>query len=408
MSGEVVAKQNRYIRRLRKAEAYSPDRAVSLADLRMRPGFVLRGLIKRGVVIEAGEDRYYLDRDRTEEFLERRRQIILWMAVIAVIAMMIGLLLARSAEARQQPPPIIDMHLHALEADAQGPPPMGFCPSHPGGFPAWDQRRPYAAVFLEGFKSPPCADPIWSPATDDELMTQTLEILRRRNIVGVTSGSLTEKYRAAAPDRIIPGQSFFAGQPGMTAADLRGMVTSGRVKVLGEVTNQYQGIEPDAAAFEPYLALAEEFDVPVGLHVGTGPPGAIYLGSQKYRARMHSPLGLEEPLVRHPKLRVWVMHAGWPMIDDMLAVMWAHPQVYVDTGIIVYALPRAEFYRYLQRLVEAGFGKRVMFGSDQMVWPGAIEFGIRAIEEAPFLNAGQKRDILYNNAARFLRLDGAK
>jgi predicted TIM-barrel fold metal-dependent hydrolase len=39
-----------------------------------------------------------------------------------------------------------------------------------------------------------------------------------------------------------------------------------------------------------------------------------------------------------------------------------------------------------------------------MVWPGIIEPGIAAIEKAPFLNARQKRDILYNNAARFLRL----
>jgi predicted TIM-barrel fold metal-dependent hydrolase len=45
-----------------------------------------------------------------------------------------------------------------------------------------------------------------------------------------------------------------------------------------------------------------------------------------------------------------------------------------------------------------------MFGSDQMVWPGVIERSIRIIEEAPFLNQQQKRDILYNNAARFLRL----
>jgi predicted TIM-barrel fold metal-dependent hydrolase len=30
------------------------------------------------------------------------------------------------------------------------------------------------------------------------------------------------------------------------------------------------------------------------------------------------------------------------------------------------------------------------------------------IEEAPFLNSAQKRDILYNNAARFLRLPQAE
>ncbi len=74
-------------------------------------------------------------------------------------------------------------------------------------------------------------------------------------------------------------------------------------------------------------------------------------------------------------------------------------------GVIVYTRQRAEFYRYLRGIVEAGFGKRVMFGSDQMVWPETIERGIAVIEEAPFLSEEQKRDILYGNAARFLRLD---
>ena len=93
------------------------------------------------------------------------------------------------------------------------------------------------------------------------------------------------------------------------------------------------------------------------------------------------------------------------MLDDLLAVLHSHPQVHVDVGLIVYALPRAAFYRYLSGIVEAGFGNRVMFGSDQMVWPGVIERAIAVIQEAPFLDAQQKRDILYNNAARFLRLN---
>ena len=33
-----------------------------------------------------------------------------------------------------------------------------------------------------------------------------------------------------------------------------------------------------------------------------------------------------------------------------------------------------------------------------------IERAVAVIEEAPFLTEEQKRDILYNNAARFLRL----
>ena len=56
-------------------------------------------------------------------------------------------------------------------------------------------------------------------------------------------------------------------------------------------------------------------------------------------------------------------------------------------------------------MVEAGFGKRILFGSDQMVWTDSIGLSIRAVEEAEFLSDEQKSDILCGNAARFLRLD---
>lgn len=50
------------------------------------------------------------------------------------------------------------------------------------------------------------------------------------------------------------------------------------------------------------------------------------------------------------------MHAGWPMLDVLLAVLYTHPQVYVDIGVICYVLPQKAFYSYLQKKVEAGFG----------------------------------------------------
>jgi uncharacterized protein len=46
--------------------------------------------------------------------------------------------------------------------------------------------------------------------------------------------------------------------------------------------------------------------------------------------------------------------------------------VAIDLAVIDCTQPGAEFHRYLQRLVDAGYGKRVMFGSDQMVWPEAM------------------------------------
>jgi predicted TIM-barrel fold metal-dependent hydrolase len=339
-----------------------------------------------------------------------------WMLVKAVratsiaavsIASTLSVTMSLRAQTRE---PVIDVHMHALAANAQGPPPLGMCtPIDP--FPAWDQRLPYGAAFQALFKKPPCANPVWSPSTDEELMLQTIAAAERLNVIGVLSGlpERVDLWMKAAGHRFIPAVQLSLGRTGEpTIEDLRARHRDGRLRVLGEIGTQYNGIAPDDQRLEPYWRLAEELDLPVGIHIGPGPPGVIYLGASGYRARLHSALTIEEVLVRHPKIRLYVMHAGFPLLDDMLAVLYAHPQVYVDTGVIVYTQPRAGFYRYLQGLVEAGFGNRVMFGSDQMVWPGVIERSIAVIEDAPFLSAGQKRDILYNNAARFLRLDETK
>ena len=301
-------------------------------------------------------------------------------------------------------PPVIDMHMHALAADSQGPPPLAMCT--PMKFPAWDQTIPYEDVFMDMLKRPTCDDLVWSPETEEELLSQTLGAMERRNIVGVLSGTpdRVAEWMSVSPDRFLPGIGFrIGGDREYSLEALSNLHEQGRLAVFAEITNQYVGIEPDDERMEPYWALAEQLDIPAGIHIGTGPPGAIYLSSPDYRARMHSPLTLEEVLVRHPRLRVYIMHAGFPMLDDLLALMYAHPQVHVEVGVIVHTQPQPAFYRFLRGITDAGFGKRVMFGSDQMVWPGTIERGIRVIEEAPFLSDDEKRDILYNNAARFLR-----
>ena len=322
---------------------------------------------------------------------------------------LVFVLLVTSFAHAQQRPPIIDMHMHAMAADAQGPPPMGMCTPFTT-MPVWDPgKTSYAEVFVARFKKPECADPVWSPTTDSALLSQTVAAMKRLNMYGVLGGTATRvaAWRAAAPGRFLSGLDFNVAIEPLSVDSVRALHQAGRLDVLAEVTNQYAGAAPDDPRMEPYWQLAEELDIPVGIHVGTGPMGVIYLGARNYRGRLHSALTLEEVLVRHPKLRVYLGHAGYPMLDDLLTLLYAHPQVHIDIGVIVYTQPRAAFYRYLQAIVDHGFASRVMFGSDQMVWPGVIERAVAVIEEAPFLTAQQKRDILYNNAARFLRLSEA-
>ena len=305
--------------------------------------------------------------------------------------------------------PVIDMHLHAVGANDQGPAPvkMGLPFDN---FGSHDPLNDYSSTFMQALKSGNWSKKSTiSPLTDDSLRIQTLRALRTNNVYAVTSGdlSMVRKWHSEEPKRIINGVYWDFGiskTNGLTVDSLSRLFKSGEFKVFAEVAIQYEGYSPSDSAFEPYLKMAEELDIPVGVHIGPGPPGVIYLGSNNYRASMHSAFVLENALVKHPKLRLYAMHAGWPLIDDMIATLYAHPQLYIDLGLISYDIPEKEFYYYLERIVNAGFCNRIMFGSDNMVWPETIQFAIDRINKARFLTAEQKRDILFNNAARFLRI----
>ena len=313
--------------------------------------------------------------------------------------------------------PILDMHMHARTASFYGKPPIPIC-APVERMPRWDQRKP---IWEDDTAPPGCRQPLLSPLTDADLFAQTLAMMEKHHVVGVLGGEsgLVAKWLAAAPGRFIPaldvrferdtGHAIAPVPAGATKQPLsidtiRQLHKSGAFRVLAEVTNQYAGIAPDDKRLEPLWTLAEELDVPVGIHVGGGEPGTPYTASPAFRARLQSALTLEEVLVRHPKLRVYIMHAGYPLVDDLLALMFTHPQVYIEPSMAINVETRAAFYRFLRPIVEAGYGDRVMFGSDQIIWPGLIEAAVRSIEEAPFLTPEQRRDIFYNNAARFLRL----
>lgn len=318
---------------------------------------------------------------------------------IGIMAILLATAVGVSAqEPSEQRLPIIDVHVHALSANALGPPPVPTCAEELDYLPR-DLQEPYS---FEHFAD--CESMLQSPTTDEALMERTLELMDRYNIFGVTSGpiDMVRRWKETAPDRIIPGIHSFGEE---SLDSLRTWASDGTIQVLGELGLQYGGLKPTDAVPESYFALAEELDLPVAIHVGLGPPGAAYVGFPNYRMHLSNPLLLEEALLKHPKLRLYVMHAGWPMLDQIIGLLYAHPQVYVDIGVIDWFVPRKEFHAYLKRLVEAGFGKRIMFGSDQMIWPDALPIAIESIESAEFLSAEQKRDIFYNNAARFLRLD---
>lgn len=325
--------------------------------------------------------------------------------------LLLGMILLGSVAAQQAySGPVIDVHVHAFKVAEFGSDVGPACGDNVHmEWPGWDPQKPF---FKEVFNH--CAGrPIPPAKTDEALLRETLAEFDRHDIrVGLALGDPDEIEKwSAASARMIPGISFFANEDGpgvprlRPLSELRQLVKEKKVKVFAEFGPQYRGLRPDDPVLDPYFALAEELDIPVGLHMGEGPPGGPnFPGYAKYRVALGDPLLLEPVLVKHPKLRIFVMHFGSPFVENMIAILYSYPQVYVDVAQNDWGFPRKHFHEQLRRLLDAGFGRRIMFGSDQMVWPGTIGLAIETVDSAPFLSVEQKRDIFCRNAQRFLRL----
>ena len=291
-----------------------------------------------------------------------------------------------AAQVASRRPPVIDLHVHA---------PMG--PGPLDSFDTFLERRLVAMDSLD-------VRYVMLTGVPDVLFAWTPKLEER---TGVLPGLLFPCENGVA---VHAGRPCFGHGGDWPDVDrLREDIEAGRVGALGEITTQFLGLSPSGPELEPYFALAEEYDLPMFIHMGPGFPGAAYeerlpIPPRNYRAAAGDPLLLEEALLKHPTVRVVVMHAGWPLADEMVSMLYHHPQLHVGVGWLQNeaAFPRQEYHAFLRRLVRAGFADRILFGSD-----ASLPEGIDAILQADFLTERQKRDILCVNAARFLRLSEA-
>ena len=284
-------------------------------------------------------------------------------------------MLLQAAPAACPAQPIVDIHVHGYSDEAK----------LPFGLP------------MPGTGAPNTV------RTVDEHRVQTVAALAQAGIVrALISGRGTgaTKMIALEPTRMRMAYNLGTVPTDDDLTAIRSAHREGRLAMIGELALQYRGIGPDDSRLKPLWMLAEELDVPVAIHIGRGPTNTVRQGNPQHRIAQGKPLLIEEVLVRHPRLKLIVMHAGFPFGDEMEALLGAFPNVYVDLGAIHFAEPRGSFHAYLRRLVEAGFGDRILFGSDSMLWPGAIARSVQAYREATYLSKAQRRAIFFDNAVR--------
>ncbi len=249
---------------------------------------------------------------------------------------------------------------------------------------------------------------IQSPKTADEHLQQTIALLDKHKIefavVSGTSMESVEKY-VSADARFIPG--YMDDEELISIDKFEKLIIEGKIEVFGEISGVYFGRTLNDPIYAPYLQLCEKYEVPVAYHTGGGPPMTPYNCCPKFRISLGDPLLIEDVLVKYPKLKVYLMHGGEVFFEHAIRMLSLYRHLYIDLGVLLWVDPIVNDYaiRLLKLAKNARVLDRVMFGSDQMVWPEAISKSIEFLNSMDFLTEEEKKMILYENAKTFLNIE---
>jgi len=154
-------------------------------------------------------------------------------------------------------------------------------------------------------------------------------------------------------------------------------------------------LPPDHAKWYPFYAKCCELDVPVQLQVGQS---MVYDPSYPLRS-VGRPITLDSVACDFPELRIIGIHVGIPWTDEMIAMAWKHPNVFIGSDAHSPRYWPQSFVHYIR-----SYGQdKVIFGTDFPV----LDFARTMAEiEALELPEVPKRKFLRDNAIRIYKLEG--
>ena len=276
----------------------------------------------------------------------------------------------------------IDVHLHAMNPESFSVPASSNFGAH---------RKTYGT----------------NERNPEALLRRTIAEMDKNHVSkGVISGDddLVAKWVERYPNRFLAAYNHWCDGKPETVAKFESEWKAGKWKAIGELGLPYGGHPLNDPACFPLFELAQRYDIPVFFHTGLDGPNPQGSFAPKFRLSLSDPLLLEEVAIRFPRLKIVIMHMGWPFFDHALFMLYAYENVYVDTATVSWILGKNLFNRMLEEAVETVGSDRILFGSDQMVWPQMITPAIESIRDARFLSDQDKQNILGDNARRLLKI----
>jgi uncharacterized protein len=152
-------------------------------------------------------------------------------------------------------------------------------------------------------------------------------------------------------------------------------------------------LAPNHARWYPFYAKCVELDVPIQLQVGQS---MIYAPDYPTES-VGRPITLDPVACHFPELKLIGIHVGVPWVDEMIAMAWKHPNIFIGTDAHSPKYWPESFVRYAD-----SYGQdKVIFGTDFPVL--GFERTRNEFDNLP-IRASSMEKILRYNAERIYKI----
>jgi len=181
-----------------------------------------------------------------------------------------------------------------------------------------------------------------------------------------------------------------------------------RMKAVREIRRSYDlglrgvavrpfmfGIPPHHAKMYPIYSTCVELDIPIWFHLS--------INYSTNNMEVERPIYLDIVAQDFPELKIIAGHGGWPWVNELVAVAWRNPNIYIDIASYLpkYIGMKGTGWEQLIHFGNSVLQDRILFGSTWLFMGMSIKQLADGVMELP-LKEEVKRKWLYENAAKLL------
>lgn len=259
--------------------------------------------------------------------------------------------------------------------------------------------RKFASFKSEGHEVPadhPRGASAWYEERCTEMITMMDDADVRRGILTNAPNSVLVDLAAQFPDRIL-GFVSLSPYDGMRAVrEFERLVQAGAAGLF--VLAMFDHLPASDRRYYPLYAKCVELDVPVRIY-----SGMTFANDLPYD--LGHPRHLDQIAVDFPELRIVAGLGGWPWVNEMVALVRRHPNLYLDTGSHhpkYFAAPGSG-WEMLMRYGNTVLQDKIMVGLSWLGFGAPMKDIVERYGELPLKDAVLQK-WLGDNAREFFRL----